>query len=140
MKKTIFLSILLCLFATIARAGTPSSTDEKAVLTIIFESRGESFEGQVAVASVIKTRMYIKGKTSFQIVTAPHQFSCWDKHGKPTQKHVPTAKEIETAWKAWKIATVGAYDHYYATSIKPPYWAKHCKQQKRIGRHIFCRL
>jgi hypothetical protein len=133
-RKTAGLFILfLFLFCNISFAD-----DSKAILTIVYEARGESLEGQISVASVIKTRAYIKGKTSEEIVIAPNQFSCW-KNGKPTQKHIPTSKEIETAWKAWNLSVIGDYTNYYATSVHP-YWSKSCTITKRIGRHIFCHL
>jgi spore germination cell wall hydrolase CwlJ-like protein len=128
----LYAMLFFCVFA--------HADDSKAVLTIIYEARGESFEGQVMVASVIKTRAYIKNKTSEEIVTKPYQFSCWDKNGKPVQKHTPTSKEIETALRAWKVAEIGVYTNYYATWIKPPSWSWKCTHKKTIGKHVFCHL
>jgi spore germination cell wall hydrolase CwlJ-like protein len=143
MKKLI---LFLFLIPSIARSDfvpdTPQCVDrdEKAILTIIYESRGESLDGQIMVASVIKTSAFIKGKTPDEIVMAPHQFSCWLPDGRPAQRHVPTSKEIEMARIAWKAAEIGAYTNYWAIWVKTPYWAKYCRDTKRVGRHFFCHL
>jgi N-acetylmuramoyl-L-alanine amidase len=46
--------------------------------TLVGEARGESVEGIVAVANVIKNRAYSAQKTYKEICLAPLQFSCWN--------------------------------------------------------------
>jgi len=106
--------------------------------TIAWESSGESFEGQIAVASVIKQRMIERHKTAEEIVLQPHQFSCW-KDGKTTQKRKLTKKELDNARKAWELAKPDGYNHYAVASCKP-YWAKSSKYKKQTGKHIFYKL
>lgn len=50
-------------------------------LTIIGEARGEKIEGQAAVGSVIRNRLYDnpeKYKSYKDVVLEPKQFSCWN--------------------------------------------------------------
>ena len=54
-------------------------TDTEALaLTIYGEARGESIEGQIAVACVIRNRVNSQNKTYTEICQAPFQFSCWN--------------------------------------------------------------
>jgi spore germination cell wall hydrolase CwlJ-like protein len=137
-KTPAFALSILCALALSATIS--SANDGKAVLTLIYEARGEADEGMSLVASVIKTRAYIKGTTPEQIVLAPHQFSCFNpKTHRPTQKHVPTSKEIERASRIWNSSSIGIYTNYFAVSVHPK-WADQCKNRKRVGNHIFCTL
>lgn len=47
-------------------------------LTLIGEARGESIEGQVAVANVIRNRVLTRGKSYGFICLESKQFSCWN--------------------------------------------------------------
>src|SRR5665213_1243171 len=51
---------------------------ETLALTIYGEGRGESIEGQIAIACVIRNRAV--NKTIKEICLAPFQFSCWNKN------------------------------------------------------------
>jgi hypothetical protein len=134
----IIISLLALLFIVMRPAEVKA--DEIAIQTIAYEARGETFEGQVAVASVIKKRMEEKNKTAEQVVLQPHQFSCWHpKTHKPTQKAKLSAKALETARKAWETATADIYNHYARYDCKPS-WIKSSKQSKRINNHIFYQL
>src|SRR5258705_5674072 len=56
--------------------------DEIMALTIYGEARGESIEGQIAVANVIMNRWranLTKFKTVKEVCLEPFQFSCWNK-------------------------------------------------------------
>lgn len=117
----------------------PNLTDKVVIETIAWESSGESFEGQIAVASVIKQRMIERHKTAEEIVLQPHQFSCW-KDGKTTQKRKLTKKELDNARKVWELAKPDGYNHYYNYKLCSPSWAKSAKYQKKIGQHIFLKL
>lgn len=55
------------------------SDTETLVLTIYGEARGESIEGQIAVACVIRNRAG-NSKSIKEICLAPFQFSCWNKN------------------------------------------------------------
>lgn len=115
----------------------PAESNEVAIATIAWESSGESFEGQVMVASVIKTRMAQRKQTAEKVCKAKHQFSCWDpKTGKATQKRQLKQSELLTAKKAWERAKVGKYNHYCRYDVKP-YWVKSAKASVRMGEHVF---
>lgn len=115
-----------------------SRASEIAILTVAYEASSQSFEGQVAVASVIKTRMAETGKTAEQVVLKPKQFSCWS-NGKPTQSRKLSQREIDQARKAWESARPGSYNHYARHDCKP-YWIKSAKLSERICDHVFYRL
>ena len=115
-----------------------ASADETAILTVAYEASSQSFEGQVAVASVIKTRMAKSGKSAREVVLKPKQFSCWAK-GKPTQKRKLSQREIDMAKKAWAAARPGAFDHYCRYDCRP-LWAKSAKKSVRIGDHVFYKI
>jgi len=117
-----------------------AQADETAILTVAYEASCQSFEGQVAVASVIKTRMAESRKSAREVVLKPKQFSCWNpKTGKPTQKRKLTQKEISLARKAWEAARAGSYNHYCRHDCKPA-WAKSAKKSVRIGDHVFYKI
>lgn len=132
--KSIILTAILFFTAT------PIHADTQIVYqTIAYESSGESFEGQVAVASVIKTRAFKRHLSAKEVCLQAHQFSAWDVNGNPTQKRKLTSKEIESAKKAWEQAKVWQFNHYHTTNIKPS-WAKYSVEAVIIGSHIFHRL
>lgn len=112
--------------------------DETAILTIAYEASGQPLEGQIAVASVIKTRMATTGKSAREVVLKPYQFSCW-KNGKPAQKRKLTQKELLSARKAWEQAKSGLYNHYCRHDCRPS-WAKSAKKSVRIGDHVFYKI
>lgn len=115
-----------------------SRASEIAILTIAYEASSQPIEGQIAVASVIKTRMAETGKTADEVVLKPKQFSCWA-NGKPVQSRKLSQREIEQARKAWEAARPGKYNHYARHDCKP-YWIKSAKLSERICDHVFYRL
>ena len=113
---------------------------EVAIETIAYEASNQSFEAQVMVASVIKTRMAERGQTAIQVCLAKHQFSAWHPVTHlPTQKRRITPKERELALLAWNEASVGEYNHYARHDCQP-YWIKSAKKSVRIGDHVFYKL
>jgi len=103
------------------------------VKTIALESANQPFAGQVAVASVIKTRIKERGLTAKQVVLQPKQFSCF-----PISREL-TLSELDTAYSAWKLAKAGRFNHYAHTSINN-YWTKKAKSKKTIKDHVFYKL
>lgn len=118
--------------------------------TIYGEARGEPYEGQVAVAAVIRNR--VKRPARFGegyegVCLKPKQFSCWNE-GDPNREILQRAGLFDRDMvKAMGIAclvfsgdlhdpTNGA-DHYFATYIKPPKWSEDMEIKARIGRHLF---
>jgi len=122
-KKFIVILIFLNL-ETIVYAVEPE------ILTIAYESSGESLAGQIAVASVIKTRMVERRMSASEVVFEPHQFSCWN-----GEQRILSEQEINTASAAWNLSSPGEYNHFMSGGIISSRW-KH----KVVGRHLFYKL
>lgn len=127
------LTILLLLWTT------PCLANDAGILTTAYESSSESLEGQIAVASVIKTRSAERRQTIEQVVYAKKQFSCW-LNGKPTQHRKLSQAELDKATRAWNLSRIGLYNHYYAHDELTPYWVKSAVMCEVIGNHTFCKL
>lgn len=122
-------------------------------LTLWGESRGESHEGRMAVASVVWNRAVSKGKYDLTwVVLRPRQFAYWN--GRDTRnlkepEYKYSLKDEEVWLDCVAIAqsmidgtfkpTVSA-NHYYAPSKVEPYWGKELKDVVVIGNHKFGRL
>lgn len=116
---------------------------------IYFESRGEKYRGQIAVAQVVMNRLHhrIYPKTICGVVfqnqnkrnACQFSFAC---DGRP---------ERVTDAKAWKqaeeiargvvqgtlyVTEVGKATHYHATYVYPQ-WAPRMKKVTKIGLHVF---
>lgn len=118
---------------------------------IYFEARGESEEGQAAVAQVILNRMRNPAypKTICGVVyqnqnwrnRCQFSFACDGRSEViAEQKQWATAKRIArdvTEGRIW-IAEVGDSTHYYARYVRPG-WARRMIKVDRIGAHIFYR-
>jgi len=129
--KSLIIVIAVLLFCILISI----EANAQVIETIVYESSSESLEGQIAVASVIKTRMVERNKSAVEIVLQRKQFSCW-KNGKPTQSRRIKEEERTMAEQAWDMAEAGKYNHYARYDCKP-YWAKSAKSSVRIGNHIF---
>ena len=120
-------------------------------LNIYHESRGESIDGQIAVALVTRNRMRIQNKTACEIVFENKQFS-WanninkkisnnkieiDKQYLPdqTDKNWLRALYIAEASTRMRDYTDGS-THYHENSINP--WPN-MKVTMVIGNHTFCK-
>lgn len=120
--------------------------------TIYGESRGEPYEGQVAVAWVVKNRAARPswwGKTIEEVCFKPKQFSCWN-HGDPNLDVIHAATpNVPNYLRAMGVAalvimgdlpdpTQGA-THYHSDGIRTPLWAESLKHTVTIGHHKFYR-
>ena len=115
--------------------------------TIFGEARGETLEGQVAVACCILNRFNSKkwfaGKTIAQTCQKPWQFSCWNKNDPNAQKIAnltfPTySKYFPVIKEAMQKDITNGATHYYAPAlVKCPNWAKDKTPCARIGNHLF---
>ncbi len=151
--------LLLAAVAAPAAAKTPDSDDNAKQLhclaqNIYFEARGESADGQLAVALVtmnrVKSRRYPNSMCG--VVWQKRQFS-WTHDGKSDrpddQRAWRLAKNIAhfiyynfdrlpaRAQRALDL-THGAL-HFYAPSLAQPYWAKLQVVTRAIGGHVFLR-
>lgn len=128
------------------------SPDAIAVVTIFQEARGESQQGRIAVAEVIRNRTEAEYRSDGSVISTclwPLQFSGWN----PRDPNRIQSLKIDTndpvvsdCMKAWEIAKVGSdlvkgADHYINLSIvaRPP-WVDDTKITAVIGAHTFLRL
>ena len=121
------------------------------ILTVYYEARGESSDGQKAVVKVILNRSKRSGKSVKDVVLARKQFSCYnDGLSSPLLyiKNLPVFLSIhqlvQEAMQEWLNGDIlkGA-THYYAikgmVNNEPPYWASSMKFITEIGGHRFFR-
>lgn len=118
---------------------------------IYYEARGESVEGQVAVAQVVLNRVRNPAypDTICGVVYQNTQwhnrcqfsFACDGKKHKITEKHewklAQKLARTVLAGQVW-LPSVGSATHYHATYVKPK-WAGTMVKVDKIGQHIFYR-
>jgi len=110
---------------------------------VYFEARGESLQGQLAVAEVILNRAASRRypSTICKVVTQPAQFS-FVRRGR-----LPRVNRSSAAWRiALAIADVARKDLaqalapdvlWYHASYVSPSWGRRLTRVTRIGTHIF---
>jgi spore germination cell wall hydrolase CwlJ-like protein len=136
--KPAFLMLLLILSSKLS-AGVVA-------LTILAESRGEKKSGMAAVACVISQRAINRNLTPEQVCLQKWQFSCWNGKSESDLEHLYKTPQAEYALyleaniTRMNRAKIGYADHYYASYIKPPYWAKGRTPTTTIGKHLFYKL
>ena len=129
----------------------PSEHLEIMARTIYGEARGEPFEGQVAVAHVIRNRASRPGWWGSDIkgvCLKPHQFSAWlDEDA--TRPAMVAATLLDPAYmQCLGIAALvlsgsltdptGGATHYHADYVKPG-WIAALEHAVTIGHHLFYR-
>ena len=122
---------------------TDDSEQDCLAKAVYFEARGESLEGQLAVAEVVMNRA-ASGRypgTLCKVVTQPSQFSFIRKGRFPTPNFASAAwrKAVGVA----RIAVAKLADTlpsgvlwYHADYVKPS-WGRRLNRTARIGVHIF---
>jgi hypothetical protein len=136
------------LYALVDRysAGTPLTDEGNCLATAVyFEARGESLEGQLAVARVVMNRA-ASGKypsSWCEVVRQPAQFS-FVRHGQ-----FPWIDTASTAWaKAQGVArlamanvvpSVSTDCLWYHADYVSPSWGRRLNFAQKIGAHIFYR-
>ncbi|MAP24331.1 MAG: hypothetical protein CMM87_02210 [Rickettsiales bacterium] len=138
---------------SVAKSGVPKelpillSESEKDLIarTIWGEARNQSFQGKVAIAEVILTRMRTLGCSAEKVVKAKKQFSCWNPHDPNRRKMLHLKKDsagYQDAMKALEEALAGSNSkargasHYHTHNVKPK-WANGQKAVASIGHHKF---
>lgn len=132
------------------------------VINLWRESRGEPFEGKLAVANVIRNRV---NSSKFKqwglgwdgVILHPFQFSSFNKPQKdkdgawsfdPNAFIIPKLddpsmadciKAAELVFTGKAIDNTQGATYYYALSIDPPEWAKDYVHTVTIGNHKFFR-
>ncbi len=128
------------------RAETDNQEQDCLASAVYFEARGESLEGQLAVAEVVMNRA-ASGKypaTLCGVVVQPWQFSFVNRTGR-----IPAADRSSEAWrKAVAIARIaqdGVTDQltgdvlWYHADYVAPSWGRRLNRTTKIGLHIFYR-
>lgn len=95
------------------------------------EARGESFEGQAAVAEVIYNRCINRGQSVEQVIWADKQFA-YPYGGEISQD----TKEAVAAVFDYEILSLDGAEYFHADYVTPS-WAEDFEEVCRIGGHIF---
>lgn len=115
--------------------------------TLFGECRGESREGQVAVACVIfnrfKSKKWFSAKTIAGVCQKPWQFSCWNSNDPNAQKianlsyaqYMPFFDIIKCAEQG--DITNGATHYCTKQVVKNTKWAEGKTPCLEIGNHLF---
>ena len=98
------------------------------------EARGESFEGQAAVAEVIYNRCMNRGQSVEQVIWADKQFA-YPYGGEISQD----TKEAVAAVFDYEILSLGGAEYFHADYVTP-YWAEDFEEVCHIGNHIFYKV
>ena len=136
------------LYALVDKFATNAPLDEQTnclATAVYFEARGESVEGQLAVAKVVMNRA-TSGKYPTDwcsVVKQPYQFS-FVRHGA-----FPTADTNCEAWKkaeavaelavANVVPTLSNDVLWYHADYVAPSWRNNLQEVQKIGAHIFYR-
>jgi N-acetylmuramoyl-L-alanine amidase len=129
-------------------AGAPMTDEANCIAVAVYhEARGESLEGQLAVAKVIMNRA-ASGKypTSWcGVVKQPWQFSFVN----PRSGQYPAVDAASAAWRkalgvtrlavANAVQTVPADCLWYHADYVAPSWGRRLTKVNKIGAHIFYR-
>lgn len=95
------------------------------------EARGESFEGQAAVAEVIYNRCMNRGQSVEQVIWADKQFA-YPYGGEISQD----TKEAVAAVFDYELLNLDGAEYFHADYVLPS-WAEDMQEVCRIGGHIF---
>ena len=129
-------------------AGAPLTDEANCIAVAVYhEARGESLEGQMAVAKVIMNRA-ASGKypTSWcGVVKQPWQFSFVN----PRSGYMPSVDQTSAAWRkalgVTRLAVANAVQSvpsdclWYHADYVAPSWGRRLTRVDKIGAHIFYR-
>lgn len=127
--------------------------DALGIVTIFMEAEGEHFEGKVAVAEVIRNRMWAKYGSNGTVagtVLRPSQFSAWNTEARNRVRSVSMDLASQASYdcvRAWHLA-MNEHTNYAGGAVlylnkavvgELPKWAKpeHAKEVTKIGQHTF---
>jgi N-acetylmuramoyl-L-alanine amidase len=138
------------LYALVNKFETNAQLDEQTsclATAVYFESRGESVEGQLAVARVVINRA-ASGRyppSWCQVVKQPYQFSFVNPHN----GQFPQADTNSEAWKKAEavaelaaaniVPSLGPDVLWYHANYVAPAWRHNLQEVEQIGAHIFYR-
>ena len=138
------------LYALVDRYSTGGTLDQEAqcmAVAVYHEARGETLEGQLAVARVIMNRA-ASGKYPSSwcgVVKQPWQFSFVN----PRTGDIPYVNESSAAWRKAQAITRLAVSNvipsvssdvlWYHANYVAPSWGRRLTRARQIGTHIFYR-
>lgn len=132
------------LVAAYGRAETDNQEQDCLASAVYFEARGESLEGQIAVADVVLNRAASEKypDTICEVVEQPWQFSFVNATGR-----IPEANRSSAAWhRAVAVARAAQGKAarkveenvlWYHADYVAPSWGKRLERQVKVGLHIF---
>ena len=124
---------------------------ELLIALVMGEAEGEPLQGKIAVACVVRNRVNDERwpDTWRGVMMQPNQFSCF----LPEYFRADIFKQdrLNPVWREAHLAAFGVYNryiraearganHYYATIIEEPYWAKGRNPVLEVGKHKFYQL
>ena len=129
-------------------AGAPLTDEANCIAVAVYhEARGESLEGQLAVAKVIMNRA-ASGKYPGSwcgVVKQPWQFSFVN----PRSGYMPSVDQSSASWRkalgVTRLAVAGAVQSvpadclWYHADYVAPSWGRRLTRVEKIGAHIFYR-
>ena len=95
------------------------------------EARGESFEGQAAVAEVIYNRCINRGQSVEEVIWADKQFA----HPYGGEISQDTREAVAAVFD-YELLNLGGAEYFHADYVTPS-WADDMQEVCRIGNHIF---
>lgn len=122
-----------------------------AARTVFGEARGESFEGQEAVACVLINRALARHRGEYRlsgVCLEPLQFSCWNRDDPNLPQLLATGPHdrayrnaLQAVLSALNVVEVGDDPtrgalHYHTAAIAPR-WSQGKAPCARIGAHLF---
>ena len=112
--------------------------------TLYFECRGEPFEGQIAVASVIYNRSQRSGRSLEAVCLKRKQFSCWNRGLKTPKPRNSEERDllkrfliIERDMERGTFKPTSRATHYYNHKLCTPSWNLALKERFVVGNHTF---
>lgn len=149
-QAPLMMSRNLPLYALVASYANGAPLDYEGqclAVTVYHEARGESLEGQLAVANVVINRAK-SGRypaTWCKVMMQPWQFSFVN----PRTGRIPAIDQSSAAWaKAQAIARIAAFNVaaevapdvlWYHADYVAPSWGQRLTRVQKIGSHIFYR-
>lgn len=127
-----------------AATEVPDSEQDCLASAVYFEARGETLDGQLAVADVVLNRVKSDKypDTICEVVEQPWQFSFVNATGR-----IPAANRASDAWKkAVAISEIALADLdqkvsegvlWYHADYVAPAWGPRLVREKKVGLHIF---
>lgn len=117
---------------------------EKLIDTIMAEALGDGYEGMKDVAHVIQNRSVADGRTAFEVISDPGDFTGADNPGRQVAQDMRNPEYRRLAEQAWADSayeadpTKGAV-HYHTPYVEP-YWAEEADNgygRISLNGHVF---